>query len=421
MAKVLILCPTHDHVDTLYFSIASARTQTFEDWEMVVICDGAPQRSLDILEAIVVVDDRISFEAHPKSYRTGEIHRDRIVRASVAEYVCHLGDDDVWAPDHLEQMLALMQKGDWVNQSAMSILNSAQVEWTPRNMGGQTARQSMGKRKFAIAVGFSHTAYRMESYLSLPEGWSQTPETFNGSDQFMSAKFLTNADIWVASTAACSSLKFTSRSQASLALPPEGFAAHIAPWLARVARPGLMQSVARSADMNAVLLGLLSVYAPNEELDFASAYAACGLRIADETTPFDVAVNGVPMVLPLSSGQRMQAEYAYLTYMTWFHGRISTGHWVEKIGHSENDWVRCLGGLSRTRPHLSIGALNELETLYGARVLTSNIRIYLQIQSAEFEAARDNINRARALWPKATWIDPMDRQVEAALSDAGST
>lgn len=421
MAKVLILCPTYDHADTLYFSIASARAQTFEDWEMVVICDGVPQRSLDILEAIAKVDDRIRFEAHPKSPRTGEIYRDRVVRASDAEYVCHLGDDDIWAPYHLEQMLILMQKGDWVNQSAMSILNSDMVDWAPRNMGGQTARQSMGKQRFAIAVGFSHTAYRMESYLSLPEGWSQTPDGYVGTDQFMSAKFLTNSDIWVASTAACSSLKFTSRSQASLALPPEGFAAHIAPWLAKIARPGFMRSVARNADMSAALLWLLSVYAPDKYVDMAFSYAECGLRITDETTPFDIAVNGDPMALPLSPDQRLQAENAYLTYLTWFHGGVSTEQWIEKIGNQEKDWVRCLGGFARTRPQVFMRALDELEAKYGAKVLTSNRRIHLQMQMAEFDTARDSLDRARALWPKATWIDPLELQIEAALSGAAST
>ena len=421
MARVLILCPTHDHVDTLYFSIASARSQTFEDWKMVVICDGAPQRTLDILEAITLVDDRITFEVHPKSYKTGEIHRDRVVRSSDAEYVCHLGDDDVWAPDHLEQMIALMQKGDWVNQSAMSILTTSKVEWTPRNMGGRTARQSMGKEKFAIAVGFSHTAYRMESYLSLPVGWSQTPQNYRAGDQFMSAKFLTRPDIRVASTAACSSLKFRSRTQASLAMSPEGFAARIAPWLARIAAPGLLKSVARDVEMTPILLALLSVYAPDEELDLASAFAECGLRIADETTPFDIVVDGAPMALPLTPDQHAQALNAYLTYQTWFHGKVPASVWVDQVGRSEKNWVLCLRGLARTRPHLAIGALNELEALYGANVLTSNNRIHWQIQSADFDAAREGVTRARALWPKASWIDPLESQIEAALSDAGST
>ncbi len=421
MARILILCPTHDHVDALYFSIASALAQTFEDWEMVVICDGAPPRTLEILEAITLTDARITFEAHPKSFKTCEIHRDRIVRASDAEYVCHLGDDDVWAPDHLERMLNLMQLGDWVNQSAMSILNTGGVDWTPRNMGGPTARNSMGKQKFAIAVGFSHSAYRMESYLSLPDGWSQTPKTYGPGDQFMTAKFLTRSDIRVASTADCSSLKFTSRCPDSLALPPEGFAARIAPWLARIARPGLMQSTARAAEMDAVLLGLLSVYAPTKDHDLAAAFAVCGLQFVNADTPCNVAVDGAPMHLPLTPAQHTQALHAYLSYGTWYHGDVSVDDWVTEVGQSPGAWVKGLRGLSRTRPEISISAFNELETRYGASDHLTSVRIYLHIQALAFNAARDDLSRARRLWPNASWIEPAEIQVETAANKANST
>ena len=417
MARILILCPTHDHVDTLYFAIASAQAQTLDDWEMTVICDGAPDRTLQILEAISAADRRITFEAHPKSYKTGEIHRDRVVRASNAEFVCHLGDDDVWAPDHLEQMTALMAKGDWVNQSAMSILNDGSVEWAPRNMGGDVARLSMGKGKFAVAVGFSHTAYRMDSYLTLPEGWTQTPKDFGASDQFMAAKFLTRPFMRVASTAACSSLKFTSRSGESLKLPPEGFAARIAPWLARIAKPGFMRTAARSADMTAPLLELLSRFAPDAGKSFEAAYRFCGLSIADEADACDVAVDGAPMALPLTPAQRVQAEDAYLSFLRWHHGSFSIDHWIARIGTEEKDWVRGLKGLSRTRPQISIDALTELESRFGAKPLTTSTRLHLRVQMAELDAALDDIARARQTWPAAKWLDAIEAKVARALEE----
>ena len=421
MAKILILCPTHDHVDTLYFSIASAQAQTIEDWELVVICDGAPQRTLQILDAITQADNRITFESHPKSYKTGEIHRDRVLRASNAEYVCHLGDDDIWAPDHLENMLALLQRGDWVNQSAMCILNSGNVSWVPRNMGGPIARNSMGKKEFAVAVGFSHTAYRMESYLSLGEGWSQTPEDYPASDQFMSAKFLTSPDFRVASTAACSSLKFTSRSDESRALTPEGFACRIAPWLAKSACPDLMQSAARSAEMDTVMLALLSIYTPDQNLESVAAFAACGLKILDENSPHNIAVNGALMHLPLTADQQRQAWNAYVTYLVWYHSRGTISEWVKQVGSLDRTWLRCLQGLSLTRPHIAIHALNELEARYGDNNLLTNKRIFLHIRSAQFEEARGDLKRARSLWPKAVWLDAMESRVEAALLDAHPT
>ena len=59
MARTLILCPTHDHADALMMSIASVRAQTETDWRMVVICDGAPARTVEILQAIEADDPRI--------------------------------------------------------------------------------------------------------------------------------------------------------------------------------------------------------------------------------------------------------------------------------------------------------------------------------------------------------------------------
>lgn len=82
MADVLILCPTFDHAETLFASTASVRAQTFRDWELVMIGDGAPDRTARIMAAISRVDPRIRYEPHPKSARFGELYRDSIIRAS---------------------------------------------------------------------------------------------------------------------------------------------------------------------------------------------------------------------------------------------------------------------------------------------------------------------------------------------------
>lgn len=102
MPSILILCPTFDHADTLFASTASVRAQKFQDWELVVIGDGAPDRTGEIISTISQEDERIRYEAHPKSERYGEIYRDRVIRESQAEVVLQLGDDDLWAPDHIE-------------------------------------------------------------------------------------------------------------------------------------------------------------------------------------------------------------------------------------------------------------------------------------------------------------------------------
>jgi glycosyltransferase involved in cell wall biosynthesis len=121
MASILILCPTFDHAETLFASVASVWAQRFTEWELVVIGDGAPDRTVDSMEAICYPDRCIRYESHPKSERYGEIYRDRVIRESGAEVVLQVGDDDLWAPDHIDCMLDLMQGSDWANQAPLRV------------------------------------------------------------------------------------------------------------------------------------------------------------------------------------------------------------------------------------------------------------------------------------------------------------
>src|SRR5262245_33361572 len=116
MAKVLILCPTFDHADALFASIASVRAQSFTEWQMTVIGDCAPERTRQSVGTMMAQDSRISARWHPKSVRYGEIYRDPVIRDSSAEFVCHLSDDDSWTPGHLSQMIALLEQAGWANQ-----------------------------------------------------------------------------------------------------------------------------------------------------------------------------------------------------------------------------------------------------------------------------------------------------------------
>lgn len=121
MARVLILCPTFNHVDTLYVSLASAQARSFTDWTLTVIGDGAPERTGQIVAGISAHDPRISYAAHPKSERYGEVHRDSIIRKSDAEIICHLGDDDIWSHDHLETLINTLEGADWASVGVLDV------------------------------------------------------------------------------------------------------------------------------------------------------------------------------------------------------------------------------------------------------------------------------------------------------------
>jgi hypothetical protein len=306
MPKVLILCPTHDHADTLFASIASVQAQRFSDWELVVIGDGAPPRTGEVMAAIRDVDPRISYHWHPKSERYGEPHRDTVIRASSCEYVCQLSDDDLWAPDHLDTMTSLLADAEWANQAPLRVLPDGTVEWWPINHGTDAMRRSI-TAGVPVSAGPNFVAYRRQAYLRLPEGWTCAPWT-GPSDAYMWAKFFRLPSLRVASTAASTAIKFPSSLGGRRAHSPERRLAELAPWLARISEPGLTTRLRLSGTLRQRVRNLFEIHEGYRAQSWTECLAMAGLVPVPPDAPPESALDGAPMPLPISEAQRLEAE-----------------------------------------------------------------------------------------------------------------
>ena len=308
MASVLILCPTFDHTETLFASTASVRTQTFRDWELVVIGDGAPDRTADIMAEIVTADSRIRYERHPKSARYGEVHRDRVIRESAADVVLQLGDDDLWAPDHIDEMLELLREADWANQAPLRVARDGTAEWWPINHGTGQMRSSI-VQGVPVSAGPNFVAYRREAYLRLPEGWTCAPPS-GPSDAYMWGKFFRFADLVVASTAATSAIKFPSHVPGRAGLDSSRRLAEIQPWAGRITEPGFVRTVCVEASVRSRFSSLYEIHGAAGAGSWQEALQRCGFEPKARDFPFRTARNGEPMSLPLTRGQEEEAELA---------------------------------------------------------------------------------------------------------------
>lgn len=308
MADILILCPTFDHADTLFASIASAQAQTEQNWEMVVLCDGSPPRTHQVLDAIMRRDPRISSVRFEKSERYGENHRDPVIRRSSARMVCQLSDDDLWLPDHLAVMRELLADADWANQAPIRIEPGGMADWWPVNLGTATMRESLAAG-IPLSAGPNFVAYRREAYLALPEGWTCAPVEAGPSDAFMWAKFFRQPALRIASCARSTALKLPSQIAARKSLSPEDRLSELTPWLARLARPGLERQIQSGAS---VLQRLIRVFALHGTGDTPSDSAAlAGLAPGPADLPARPALNGAPMPLPLTPRQADEMALAH--------------------------------------------------------------------------------------------------------------
>ncbi|MCQ0988014.1 glycosyltransferase family 2 protein [Jiella marina] len=304
MARTLILCPTHDHADALYMSIASVRAQRDTDWRMVVICDGSPQRTIDILEQISQEDPRVTYERHPKGERFGEAYRDPVIRNASEPYVCHLSDDDIWACDHLETMTAMLDRADFAFEASLLVFETQIPAWHICNHGTKPGRKM-------LPSGLNNIAYRRDMYLRLEEGWTPAPPKAP-SDVYMWRKFFRHEDMRVACRARQTFLKLPSQDSRRIHANPERRLVDLGPWLAKVNQPETISQLLKRAGLGEMIARTFIAHEVQQVATFEAAMERCRLRAVHEDAPGNIAVDGEVMEVPLTSDQVWVARLVFL-------------------------------------------------------------------------------------------------------------
>jgi GalNAc5-diNAcBac-PP-undecaprenol beta-1,3-glucosyltransferase len=205
MPAATVIVPTHDHGPMLRHSLRSVQEQTVDDLEIFVIGDGVPGVTRELVAELAGADSRIRFFDHPKGARHGELHRHSALQEARGEIVCYQADDDLWLPQQVEQLRALLSDADFAHTVALEVApNASMFPWLAvLECGVFRARMHRGANFLPLSV-VGHT---LAVYRQLPHGWRPAPQPIP-TDLYMWWQFLDQPGIRLASGSRAAVLHF---------------------------------------------------------------------------------------------------------------------------------------------------------------------------------------------------------------------
>src|SRR6185369_15345215 len=105
--SVSIITPAYNAALLIPQTIESAQSQTFRDWEMLIVDDCSTDDTCAVVERYAVSDPRIHLLRQPENGGTARA-RNAALKAASGRYIAFLDSDDKWLPEKLEHQLAFM-------------------------------------------------------------------------------------------------------------------------------------------------------------------------------------------------------------------------------------------------------------------------------------------------------------------------
>ena len=120
---ISVIIPLYNKERSIVTTIESVLSQTYKDWELIIVDDGSTDRSADVVRDFIRANDEMSRADalnDPLSLNDGKFRliyqanagvsaaRNRGIMEAKGEYVVFLDGDDIWEMDFLKEMVRLI-------------------------------------------------------------------------------------------------------------------------------------------------------------------------------------------------------------------------------------------------------------------------------------------------------------------------
>lgn len=105
MSLISVVIPVFNGEKTIKETITSVLSQTFNDFELIIINDGSQDLTLEVISSIK--DNRIQIYSYPNAGLA--VSRNRGISHATSDYIAFIDADDLWTSDKLESQLKALK------------------------------------------------------------------------------------------------------------------------------------------------------------------------------------------------------------------------------------------------------------------------------------------------------------------------
>ena len=105
---VSIITPCYNADKYIEATIKSVLSQTYKNWEMVIVEDASSDNSFDVISQYVEKDNRIKLIQNSSNIGAAS-SRNKAIEYASGKYIAFLDSDDIWFSDKLEKQIMLMK------------------------------------------------------------------------------------------------------------------------------------------------------------------------------------------------------------------------------------------------------------------------------------------------------------------------
>jgi len=110
---VSIITPCYNAEKFLTQTIESVISQSFYNWEMLIIDDCSTDTSRQIIESFATKDSRIKYFKTDSPSGSPSLPRNIGIEKACGKYIAFLDADDLWLPDKLEKQIGFIESKDY--------------------------------------------------------------------------------------------------------------------------------------------------------------------------------------------------------------------------------------------------------------------------------------------------------------------